>query len=76
MSKVKAVKAISLLWLGSIMGAGCAFLTQVILARSLDLQVFTLHLLCEFKMCRLVLLVVNRFVKSLSLNTKRSIIFP
>lgn len=34
MSK-SAAKAISLLWLGSIAGAGCAFLTQVILAREL-----------------------------------------
>ncbi len=35
MSKKQAIKAISLLWLGSILGAGCAFLTQVILARKL-----------------------------------------
>ena len=35
MSKKHAVKAISLLWLGSLIGAGCAFLTQVILARQL-----------------------------------------
>ncbi len=30
-----AIKAISLLWIGSLLGAGCAFLTQVILARQL-----------------------------------------
>lgn len=35
MSKKQAIQAISLLWLGSILGAGCAFLTQVILARML-----------------------------------------
>ncbi|MCP5197106.1 MAG: oligosaccharide flippase family protein [Gammaproteobacteria bacterium] len=35
MSKRQAVKAISLLWLGSLLGAGFAFLTQVILARQL-----------------------------------------
>lgn len=29
------MKAVSLLWLGSLLGAGCAFLTQVILARQL-----------------------------------------
>jgi O-antigen/teichoic acid export membrane protein len=34
-SKKQALKAISLLWLGSLLGAGCAFLTQVILARQL-----------------------------------------
>jgi O-antigen/teichoic acid export membrane protein len=33
MSKSYAVKAITLLWLGSLMGAGFAFLSQVILAR-------------------------------------------
>lgn len=42
MSKAKAVKAISLLWLASLIGAGCAFLTQVILARSLGPQEFGL----------------------------------
>ena len=35
MSKKQAVKAISLLWIGSLLGGGCAFLTQVILARHL-----------------------------------------
>lgn len=35
MSKKQAIKAISLLWLGSVLGAGCAFMTQVILARQL-----------------------------------------
>ncbi len=35
MSKKQAVKAVSLLWLGSLVGALCAFLTQVILARQL-----------------------------------------
>ncbi|MCO4799724.1 MAG: flippase [Colwelliaceae bacterium] len=35
MSKKKSVKTISLLWVGSIMGAGCAFLTQALLAREL-----------------------------------------
>lgn len=35
MSKKQAVKTISLLWVGSLLGAGCAFLTQVILARQL-----------------------------------------
>lgn len=35
MSKKQTINAISLLWLGSILGAGCAFLTQVILARKL-----------------------------------------
>lgn len=35
MSKKQAIKSISLLWLGSTLGAGCAFLTQVILARQL-----------------------------------------
>lgn len=42
MSKVKAVKTISLLWIGSLIGAGCAFLTQVILARALGPQEFGL----------------------------------
>ncbi|MDQ1298058.1 MAG: hypothetical protein QG558_597 [Campylobacterota bacterium] len=31
----QAIKAISLLWIGSLLGAGCAFVTQVILARQL-----------------------------------------
>jgi len=35
MEKKQAVKAVSLLWLGAILGAGCAFVTQVILAREL-----------------------------------------
>ncbi len=35
MSKRQAVKSISLLWMGAVLGAGCAFLTQVILARKL-----------------------------------------
>ncbi len=35
MGKKQAIKAISLLWLGSLSGAGFAFLTQVILARQL-----------------------------------------
>lgn len=35
MSKRHAVKAVSLLWIGSLLGAGCAFLTQIILARQL-----------------------------------------
>lgn len=35
MSKKHAIKAISLLWIGSLLGAGCAFLTQVVLAREL-----------------------------------------
>ncbi|MDA7088509.1 flippase [Pseudomonas sp. SA3-5] len=35
MGKKQAVKAVSLLWLGSILGAGCAFFTQVLLARAL-----------------------------------------
>jgi O-antigen/teichoic acid export membrane protein len=40
MSKIKAVKHISFLWAGSLIGAGCAFLTQVILARILGPQGF------------------------------------
>lgn len=40
MSKKQAVKTISLLWVGSIMGAGCAFLTQVLLARELGPAAF------------------------------------
>ncbi|WP_372865630.1 flippase, partial [Spongiibacter sp.] len=35
MEKKQAVKAVSLLWVGSIFGAGCAFFTQVLLARAL-----------------------------------------
>lgn len=42
MLKKKALKAISLLWLGSLLGAGCAFLTQVIVARELGLEQFGL----------------------------------
>ena len=38
--KKAAFKAVSYLWLGSIMGAGCAFLTQVILARGLGPEAF------------------------------------
>jgi len=38
--KVAAFRAISFLWLGSIIGAGCAFLTQVILARELGPTTF------------------------------------
>ena len=33
--KRRAIKTISLLWLGSIIGAGCSFFTQIILARDL-----------------------------------------
>jgi O-antigen/teichoic acid export membrane protein len=40
MSKKQAIKTISLLWLGSILGAGCAFLTQVLLARELGPAAF------------------------------------
>lgn len=36
----KAVKAVSFLWLSSLFGAGCAFLTQVLLARALDVEDF------------------------------------
>jgi len=39
-SKKKAVKTISLLWVGSILGAGCAFVTQVLLARELGPAAF------------------------------------
>ncbi|EPL03840.1 oligosaccharide flippase family protein [Pseudomonas sp. CF161] len=35
MNKTAAFKAICLLWFGSLAGAGCAFLTQVLLARTL-----------------------------------------
>ncbi|MHB8978757.1 MAG: flippase [Trichloromonadaceae bacterium] len=38
--KISAFRAVSFLWLGSIIGAGCAFLTQVILARKLGPEVF------------------------------------
>ena len=38
--KKQAVKTISLLWVASIMGAGCAFLTQVLLARELGSTAF------------------------------------
>lgn len=43
MEKKQAVKAVSLLWLGAILGAGCAFVIQVLLARELgpaDLGIF------------------------------------
>lgn len=39
-AKRKTFRAISLLWLGSTLGAGCAFLTQVILARKLGPDLF------------------------------------
>ncbi len=35
MSKIRAIKNISFLWVGSLTGAGCAFLTQLVLARAL-----------------------------------------
>lgn len=38
--KAAAFRVISFLWLGSIIGAGCAFLTQVILARNLGPEAF------------------------------------
>jgi len=38
--KKAAFKAVSYLWVGSIIGAGCAFLTQVILARGLGPEAF------------------------------------
>jgi O-antigen/teichoic acid export membrane protein len=47
MSKKKAIKAMSLLWVGSLLGAGCAFLLQVLLARKLgpsDFGTFTASL--------------------------------
>ena len=40
MGRKQAIKAISLLWLGSILGAGCAFLTQMLLARELGPDAF------------------------------------
>lgn len=40
MGNIKAAKHISLLWLGSLAGAGCAFLTQVSIARALGPQDF------------------------------------
>lgn len=43
MEKKQVVKAVSLLWLGAILGAGCAFVMQVLLARGLgpaDLGLF------------------------------------
>ncbi|WP_407291295.1 flippase [Stutzerimonas zhaodongensis] len=40
MGNIKAAKHISLLWLGSLAGAGCAFLTQVMIARTLGPQDF------------------------------------
>lgn len=40
LSKAKALKAISLLWLGSLLAATCAFFTQVLLARSLGPQAY------------------------------------
>ncbi|WP_458374256.1 oligosaccharide flippase family protein [Pseudomonas laurylsulfatiphila] len=39
-SKKKAIKTISLLWITSLLGAGCAFLTQIILARKLGPEEF------------------------------------
>lgn len=42
MTIAKAVKNISILWVSSLIGAGCAFLIQVILARSLGPQQFGL----------------------------------
>ncbi len=36
MSKKQALKTISLLWVGSLLGAGCAFLIQIVLARHLE----------------------------------------
>lgn len=39
-SKKITLRAISLLWFGSILGAGCAFLTQVLLARKLGPDTF------------------------------------
>lgn len=38
--RLRAAKTISLLWLGSIMGAGCAFITQAVLARQLGPAAF------------------------------------
>lgn len=38
--KIKAAKAVSLLWLGSLLGAGLAFLTQIMLARVLGVTDF------------------------------------
>lgn len=40
MIKGKAVKAVSLLWIGSLAGAGLGFLTQVIIARGLGADAF------------------------------------
>src|SRR5690554_2189477 len=40
MTRRNAVRAISFLWLGSLAGAGCAFLTQVVLARVLGPNTF------------------------------------
>lgn len=40
MNKLQALKQISFLWMGSLAGAGCAFLTQIILARALGPQGF------------------------------------
>lgn len=39
-SRKNAVKTISLLWISSLLGAGCAFLTQMILARKLGPEQF------------------------------------
>lgn len=36
MIRLASIKIISYLWLGSVLGAGCAFVTQVILARELN----------------------------------------
>jgi O-antigen/teichoic acid export membrane protein len=35
MSQIRTIRTVSLLWVASILGAGCTFLTQVILARQL-----------------------------------------
>lgn len=40
MWKTRAVKHVSFLWIGSLAGAGCAFFTQVVLARTLGPQAF------------------------------------
>ena len=40
MLKNKAIRSISFLWVGSLFGAGCAFLSQVVLARTLGTSGF------------------------------------
>ena len=40
MIKKKAFNALALLWLGTLIGAGLAFLTQIILARKLGSEYF------------------------------------